>query len=146
MDGDIIAALGTPPGESGIAVVRMSGPGAVDILGALVRGAPREDSRKLSLAILRDGSGAPIDEALVAVMRSPASYTGEDMVEISCHGSMQVVADLLEEIVRLGGRLASPGEFTKRAFLNGKIDLAQAEAVADLISSETKLQRQVAFE
>jgi tRNA modification GTPase len=146
MEGDTIAALGTPPGESGIAVVRISGPRAVDILGALVRGVACEDSRKLRRVILRDGTGEALDEALVAVMRSPASYTGEDMVEISCHGSMQVVADLLEEIVRLGGRLASPGEFTKRAFLNGKIDLAQAEAVADLISSETKLQRQVAFE
>ena len=146
MEGDTIVALGTPPGESGIAVVRISGPEAFDILASLARGVPREAPRKLSLVILRDGAGEPIDEVLVAVMCSPASYTGEDMAEISCHGSMQVVTELLEEIVRLGGRLASPGEFTKRAFLNGKIDLAQAEAVADLISSETKLQRRVAFE
>jgi tRNA modification GTPase len=146
MEGDTIVALGTPPGESGIAVVRVSGRDAFDILGALSRGAPPEASRKLSLTILRDGAGEPIDEALVAAMVSPASYTGENMVEISCHGSMQVVGDLLEEIVRLGARIAAPGEFTKRAFLNGKLDLAQAEAVADLISSETKLQRRVAFE
>jgi tRNA modification GTPase len=146
MEGDTIVALSTPAGESGIAVVRVSGPRAVDILEALAPGAGRGAAHRLSLTILRDGAGEPLDEALVAVMRSPASYTGEDMAEISCHGSMQVVSDLLEEIVRLGGRLASPGEFTKRAFLNGKMDLAQAEEVADLLSSETKLQRRVAFD
>jgi len=146
MECDTIVALSTPPGESGIAVVRISGPASVDILDALARDAGRGASHKLSLVTLRDADGEPIDEALVAILRSPASYTGEDMVEISCHGSMQVVADLLAEIMRAGGRLASPGEFTKRAFLNGKIDLAQAEAVADLISAETKLQRRIAFE
>ena len=146
MEGDTIVALSTPPGESGIAVVRLSGPQAVDILDGMAPGAGRGVSHKVFRKILRDGSGEPIDEALITIMRAPATYTGEDMVEISCHGSMQVVADLLEESTRRGARLASPGEFTKRAFLNEKIDLAQAEAVADLIASETKLQRAVAFE
>jgi tRNA modification GTPase len=146
MDGDTIVALGTPPGESGIAVLRISGPAAVGILDALAPGLGSAASHRLSLAVLGDARGEPVDEALVAVMRAPASYTGEDMVEISCHGSMQVVGDLIEEIITLGARPAAPGEFTKRAFLNGKMDLAQAEAVADLIAAETKLQRRVAFE
>ena len=146
MENDAIVALSTPPGESGIAVVRISGSSAVGILDAMAPGARLAPSRTLSLVALNDGSGEPIDEALVAVMRAPASYTGEDMVEISCHGSMQVVSDLVGEIVRLGARIATPGEFTKRAFLNGKLDLAQAEAVVDLISAETKLQRKIALE
>ena len=146
MDGDTIVALSTPPGESGIAVLRISGPAASGILEALAPGAGSMPSHRLSLAVLRDTRGEPIDEALVAVMRAPASYTGEDVVEISCHGSMQAVCDLIDEIVKLGARPAAAGEFTKRAFLNGKMDLAQAEAVADLISAETKLQRRVALE
>jgi tRNA modification GTPase len=146
MEGDTIVALSTPPGESGIAVVRVSGPEAISILGALAPGSRRLAPRKIYRKILRDRSGAPIDEALVFVSRAPASYTGEDMVEISCHGGMQVVADLLEEIVARGARLAAHGEFTKRAFLGGRIDLAQAEAVADLIASETKLERRLAVE
>lgn len=146
MEGDTIVALSTPPGESGIAVVRVSGPEAISILGGLTPGSRRLAPRKIYRKILRDGSGEPIDEALVFVSRAPASYTGEDMVEISCHGGMQVVADLLEEIVGRGARLAAPGEFTKRAFLNGRIDLSQAEAVADLIASETKLERRLAVE
>ena len=146
MDGDTIVALSTPPGESGIAVLRMSGPAAIGILDGLAPGAGGAASHRLSLTLLRDARGEPLDEALVAVMLAPASYTGEDMVEISCHGSMQVVGDVLEEIITLGARPAAPGEFTKRAFLNGKMDLAQAEAVADLIAAETKLQRRIAFE
>ena len=146
MASEAIVALSTPPGESGIAVVRMSGPGTVDIVEAVAPGAARAPSHTLFLCTLRDKDRKAIDEALVCVMRAPASYTGEDMAEISCHGSMQVVSELLEEILRRGARLAAPGEFTKRAFLAGKLDLAQAEAVADLISSETKLQREVAME
>ncbi len=146
MENDTIAALSTPPGESGIAVVRISGSAAVRILDAMAPGARELPPRTLSLVTLRDAGGEPIDEAFAAVMRAPASYTGEDMAEISCHGSMQAVSDLLDEIVRLGARVAAPGEFTKRAFLNGKLDLAQAEAVVDLIAAETKLQRRVALE
>jgi len=146
MDRDTIVALGTPAGESGIAIVRVSGPAAIDIVDRMAPGARSAASHALVQRVLRDGTGAPIDETLVAVMRAPASYTGEDLVEISCHGGMQVVSDLLEEIIARGARLAGRGEFTKRAFLNGKLDLAEAEAVADLIAAETKLQRRVALE
>ena len=146
MESDTIVALSTPPGESGIAVVRLSGSEAIAILEGMAPGMREAAPRVIHKKTLRDGSGEPIDETLVFVSLSPASYTGEDMAEISCHGGMQVVSDLLEEIVRRGARLASPGEFTKRAFLNDRLDLAQAEAVADLICAETKLQRRVALE
>lgn len=146
MDRDTIVALGTPAGESGIAVVRVSGPAAVEIVDALAPGTRDAPSHALVLRTLKDADGSPIDEALVAVMRAPASYTGEDLVEISCHGGMQVVSDIIEEIAARGARLAGRGEFTKRAFLNGKLDLAEAEAVADLIAAETKLQRRIAAE
>jgi tRNA modification GTPase len=146
MENDTIVALSTPPGESGVAVVRLSGVSAVRILDAMAPGARLLPSRTLTLLTLCDGTGEPIDEAVAAVMRAPGSYTGEDMVEVSCHGSMQVVSDLIDEMTRLGARLAEPGEFTKRAFLNGKLDLAQAEAVVDLISAETRLQRRIALE
>jgi tRNA modification GTPase len=146
MENDTIVALSTPPGESGVAVVRVSGTSALRMLDAMAPGARLLPSRTLTLITLCDGAGEPIDETVVAVMRAPASYTGEDMVEISCHGSMQVVSDLVDEITRLGARIAEPGEFTKRAFLNGKLDLTQAEAVVDLISAETKLQRRIALE
>jgi tRNA modification GTPase len=146
MERDTIVALSTPPGESGIAVVRISGPEAIGIVDAIAAGMRRAAPHRIHKRIIKDGSGETIDEALVFVSRAPASYTGEDMAEISCHGGMQVVADLIEEIVRRGARLASPGEFTKRAFLNDRLDLVQAEAVADLIAAETKLQRRVALE
>ncbi|UCF04523.1 MAG: tRNA uridine-5-carboxymethylaminomethyl(34) synthesis GTPase MnmE [bacterium] len=146
MDGDTIVALSTPPGESGIAVVRISGPEAVAILDGLVSGAGVWTPNTVHKVTMRDRGGEPVDEVLATVRRAPNSYTGEDLVEISCHGSMQVVGDLIEEIIGRGGRTAGKGEFTKRAFLNGKLDLAQAEAVADLISAETKLQRRVALE
>lgn len=146
MFGDTIVTLSTPPGQSGIAVIRLSGRGAVDILDSMAEGASRWESHTLHKRLLHDGSGEPLDDVLAVVMRAPNSYTGEDVVEISCHGSMQVVSDVIEEVLRLGAEAAGPGEFTKRAFLNGRMDLAQAEAIADLISAETKLQRKVAIE
>lgn len=146
MDRDTVVALSTPPGASGIAVIRISGSEAVDILDTLAPGAAKWISHKLYRRVLNDGNDEPLDEVLAVVMRAPDSYTGEDVVEISCHGSMQVVSEIIEEILRGGARGAGPGEFTKRAFLNGRLDLVQAEAVADLISAETKLQRRVAIE
>jgi len=146
MERDTVVALSTPPGESGIAVVRLSGSEAIAIVDAVAGGMRDVPPHTIHKRILRDGSGEPIDEALVCVSRAPASYTGEDMAEIFCHGGMQVVADLLEETARRGARLAGPGEFTKRAYLNGRLDLSQAEAVVDLISAETRLQRTVALE
>jgi tRNA modification GTPase len=146
MQGETIAALSTPPGESGIAVVRVSGGDAEEILQRLTGGGHEWASHQLYRENIIDEHGDLIDEAMVVLMRAPHSYTGEDVVEISCHGGMQIVSDLMEAILRCGAVCAGPGEFTKRAYLNGKLDLAQAEAVADLIGAETKLQRQVALE
>lgn len=146
MNGDTVVALSTPPGESGIAVVRVSGPEAVSIIESMAPGARAWESHTSHQRPLRDGRGEILDEVLILVMRAPNSYTGEDVVEISCHGGMQAVTEVIEEIVRRGARAAGPGEFTRRAFLNGRLDLAQAEAIADLIAAETKLQRRVALE
>lgn len=146
MYGDTVVALSTPPGESGIAVIRVTGSGSIDILEGMVPGSSKWPSHRGHNRALTGVDGEVIDEVLVMVMRAPNSYTGEDVVEISCHGNMQVVADITEDIVARGAKTAGPGEFTKRAYINGKIDLIQAEAVADLISSETKLQRRVALE
>jgi tRNA modification GTPase len=146
MEGDTLVALSTPPGESGIAVIRISGPESVDILDRMSPGAGSWKSHSLHRRVIRNGAGEHVDEVVAAVMRAPDSYTGEDVVEISCHGSMYVAGEIIEEAVRQGARLAEPGEFTRRAFLNGKLDLAQAEAVVDLIEAETRLQSRVALE
>lgn len=145
-----IAALSTPPGESGIAVVRMSGRDALDVLGRVFRTISGEamaepwEHRRLYRGRIVDGVGESIDEVMCAVMRAPESYTGEHVVEISCHGGMTIVARILELLFSSGVRPAEAGEFTKRAFLNGKMDLIQAEAVADLIHARSELQRAVA--
>jgi tRNA modification GTPase len=147
---ETIAALSTPSGESGIAVVRVSGPEALRILSAIfssrnTTGAVADwEHRRVYHGFVRDRSGDVIDEVMCAVMRGPDSYTGQDTVEISCHGSTLIVARILREIFSRGARSAEAGEFTKRAFLAGKIDLIQAEAVADLIHAKSDLQRKVA--
>jgi tRNA modification GTPase len=146
MHGETIAALSTPPGESGIAVVRVSGGGSEDILRKLTGGGREWKSHHLYRENLFDERGELLDEATVVLMKAPQSYTGEDVVEISCHGGMQVVSDLMETLLVFGAAAAAPGEFTKRAYLSGKLDLAQAEAVADLIAADTKLQRRIALE
>ena len=143
---DTIAALSTPVGESGIAVIRVSGPQTVEILSPLLRttGGRAFDAfehRRLYHAYFVDPAGERVDEVMVAVMRGPESYTGDDVVEISCHGGMAVVRRVLELLFGAGARPAEAGEFTRRAFLNGKIDLIQAEAVADLIHAQTEIQR-----
>ncbi|MFO7914773.1 MAG: tRNA uridine-5-carboxymethylaminomethyl(34) synthesis GTPase MnmE [Candidatus Krumholzibacteriales bacterium] len=146
MSDSTVVALSSPPGESGIAVVRMSGPEAAKILGRLAPDAGRWESHHIKRIILREISGEPVDEVLAVFMEKPNSYTGEDVVEIYCHGSMQVAETIIEEAMKAGAGMAPPGEFTRRAFSNGKLDMAQAEAVADLISSETRLQSRVALE
>ncbi len=134
---DTIAAVATPPGQGGIGIVRISGPYAKQVLEHLWRGAPKVrafESHKLYYgAIVRQGT--VIDRALVSWMRAPKSYTGEDTVEISGHGGAIVMERILEACCESGARAAGPGEFTKRAFLNGKMDLVQAEAVADTIAA-----------
>lgn len=140
-DGDTIVAAATPPGRGALAVVRVSGPGAISIAGRIFRGkrdplsAPPRTALRGSVV---DGSGAEIDDVLLVCFPGPRSYTAEDSVEISCHGGPYLVRRIVERIVAEGARPAGPGEFTRRAFRNGRIDLAQAESVADLIRARTE--------
>ena len=140
---DTIAAISTPHGEAGISIVRLSGKEAVDIAEKLFKPFKKKKLKNVPSFTLHYGvivdpkSKETIDEVLVSVMRAPATYTKEDIVEVSCHGGFVPVRRTLELLVEYGARLAEPGEFTKRAFLNGRIDLAQAEAVADIISAAT---------
>ena len=139
---DTIAAIATAVGESAIAVVRVSGPGAVEVAAPLIRSpkalADMESHRLARVTLVDPLTGNVVDDALCTVMRAPRSYTGEDTVEISCHGSPALARMLIERLAAQGARLAEPGEFTRRAFLNGRIDLAQAESVALLISARTE--------
>jgi len=142
--GDTIAAISTPPGEGAVALIRISGPGGPAILrGIFQPGFPVP--RRATYGKIHDG-GRVLDQVLVTVFPGPASYTGEDMVEIGCHGGILLAASLLELVLRSGARAAEPGEFTHRAFLNGKIDLTRAEAVMDLISARTPLALRAAAE
>ena len=138
---DTIAAVSTPIGEGGISVIRISGPGAFDLAARIFHPAQKEDVRSYSshtihLGEVRD-EGKTLDKVLVSAFRSPHSYTGENVIEISGHGGLAVTRRVLDLLVQKGARHADPGEFTKRAFLNGKIDLAQAEAVLDLIKAKS---------
>ena len=139
---DTIAAISTPAGEGAIALVRISGPDAVDTADKIFRGEAtpsRFASHVQHLGEIVGQSGEVIDQVMMSIHRAPASYTGEDLVEISCHGGTLVTAKVLEAASRAGARAARPGEFTERAFLNGKMDLTQAEAVIDLIRARTDL-------
>ena len=137
-----IAAIATPPAPSAIGILRLSGDGAIEAAAAVFRPAGGKslaeyESRRLVYGTLLGPDGAPIDQALATVSRAPRSYTGEDTAEFQCHGSPAVLQLGLEALLAQGVRQAGPGEFTRRAFLNGKLDLTQAEAVADLIDAET---------
>jgi len=140
MEVDTIAAVSTAPGLGAVAVVRISGPDAGRILTRLAPGlGTPPEARRVTLVELRDpDDGSPIDRALATFFPAPASYTGEDVVELSCHGGRLVPGLLLEACVRCGARRADPGEFTRRAYLHGKVDLVQAEAVADLIEARSR--------
>ncbi len=145
MEQDTICALATPPGGA-IAVVRVSGPEAVGITDCIFSGnLKKAKGYSIHFGNVIDADGKELDEVLVSVFRSPHSYTGEDSTEISCHGSPYIVGRLLESLILSGARQAEPGEYTMRAFMNGKMDLSQAEAVADLIASSTKQAHQVAI-
>ena len=137
-----IAAIATPPAPSAIGILRLSGDGAIEAAAAVFRPASGKslaeyESRRLVYGTLLGPDGAPIDQALATISRAPRSYTGEDTAEFQCHGSPAVLQLGLEALFAQGVRQAGPGEFTRRAFLNGKLDLTQAEAVADLIDAET---------
>jgi tRNA modification GTPase len=147
---DTIAAIATPAGEGGIAIVRVSGPDAERIATALFVRATAENGRlkshMLHSGMIRDPkTDKNLDQVLLTIMRKPRSYTGEDLVEVHCHGGVFVVRRILEVILSQGARHAEPGEFTKRAFLNGRIDLTQAEAVLDLIAARTEKGADVAL-
>jgi tRNA modification GTPase len=144
---DTIAAIATPAGRGGIGIVRVSGPAATAIACALLGRSQPFEPRRATFARLRlDGGQALSDHVVVTAFPAPHSYTTEDTVEISAHGSPVVLAGLLDACVRHGARLARPGEFTFRAFLHGRIDLTQAEAVADLVDAVTPLQARTAFD
>ncbi|MFT9486699.1 MAG: tRNA uridine-5-carboxymethylaminomethyl(34) synthesis GTPase MnmE [Tepidibacillus sp.] len=148
MDFDTIAAISTALGEGGIAIVRVSGNEAIDIVDRLYRGRKKlstVDSHTIHYGKLIDKCGQVIDEVMVTVMRAPRTYTKEDVVEVNCHGGLVSVRRVLDAILEEGARLAEPGELTKRAFLNGRIDLSQAEAVIDLIRSKTDKAMQLAL-
>jgi tRNA modification GTPase len=139
---DTIAAISTPPGEGAIALVRVSGANAVEIADEIFRGKEepsRFDSHVQHLGEIVGAEDQLIDQGVLSVHHAPGSYTGEDLVEISCHGGTLVSAKVLDACLRAGARAARPGEFTERAFLNGKMDLTQAEAVIDLIRARTDL-------
>ena len=143
---DDIVALSTPPGRSGIGVVRLSGKNARTITGRILRRPPAWRPRVASLAELTDAGGNTLDQVLITFFQSPRSYTGEDVVEISCHGSPVVLRACVDRAIGAGARLAEPGEFTLRALLNGRIDLPQAEAVRNLIDATTLYQARVAVQ
>src|SRR5215204_4763763 len=143
---DTIVALATPPGVGALGIIRLSGSKAVSIVDNLFpsKNLEAQPSHTLHVGYLKNGEQA-IDEVVVSLYRTPRSYTGEDIVEISCHGSPFIHQQVIAACIDKGARLAKPGEFTQRAFLNGKLDLTQAEAVADLIASNTKASHKTAL-
>src|SRR5260370_26822033 len=149
---DTIAPIATPLGGGGLAVIRISGPQALAVADAcfIPIGKSARSPSAAATHTIHFGHvhrhGQTVDEVLVSVMRAPRTFTREDVVEISCHGGLLPAKTVLETVLENGARLAEPGEFTRRAFLNGRIDLAQAEAVADLIHSRTELALRAANE
>ncbi|HNP97059.1 MAG TPA: tRNA uridine-5-carboxymethylaminomethyl(34) synthesis GTPase MnmE, partial [Cyclobacteriaceae bacterium] len=143
---DTIVALATAQGVSAIAVIRLSGGDSIALVNRLFKGKDltQEPSHTLHFGTLNDGETV-LDEVLVSIFKAPRSFTTENSVEISCHGSPLIVKEIIKALLKHGARLAEPGEFTKRAFMHGRLDLAQAEAVADLINAETDNARQAAL-
>lgn len=150
MSDDTIAAIATAVGDAGIGIVRISGPKALSVADAIFRSPRRSTPSSAPTYTLLYGwvmdQSRVIDEVLLTVMRSPRSYTREDVVEINCHGGIVALRAVLDRVLACGVRLAEPGEFTKRAFLNGRIDLAQAEAVLDIISARTDAAREISLQ
>ena len=147
---DTIVALATPSGSGAIAVIRLSGQDAIALASKLFKSVSgksliNQPTHTVHLGHIVDGSRV-LDEVLLTIFKNPNSYTGEDVIEISCHGSLYIQQEIIQLALRTGCRMAQPGEFTLRAFLNGKLDLSQAEAVADLISSENEASHQIAMQ
>ncbi|MEL1242447.1 tRNA uridine-5-carboxymethylaminomethyl(34) synthesis GTPase MnmE [Flavobacterium flavipallidum] len=150
LNNDSIVALATASGTGAIAIIRVSGPDAINIVNSVFKSIRNKDltkqkSHTLHLGHIVDGSKT-LDQVLVSVFKGPNSYTGENTVEISCHGSTYIQQQIIQLLLRKGCRMADAGEFTLRAFLNGKLDLSQAEAVADLISSDNEASHQIAMQ
>lgn len=144
---DTIIAPATPPGEGAIGIIRLSGSKAIALCDIFFRGKKPMSavrSHTLHYGHLYDGERL-LDEVVVSVFKGPHSYTGEDVIEISCHGSSFILSEVLQGFIRKGARMAKPGEFTQRAFLQGKLDLSQAESVADIIAAENEAQHKLAF-
>lgn len=144
MSPDTIFALATPPGRSGVAVIRLSGPLTRVILDSTL-GGQRPEPRKAALRLIRDAGGQAIDQGLILFFPGPASFTGEDCAEFQIHGGPAIIEALLDRLLELGGRPAEAGEFTRRAFEHGKLDLTEAEGLADLVDAETSAQREQAL-
>ncbi|GAB4130535.1 MAG: tRNA uridine-5-carboxymethylaminomethyl(34) synthesis GTPase MnmE [Raineya sp.] len=144
---DTIVAPATPPGVGAIALIRVSGKDAIEIVKSVFKGKDlsQQASHTIHFGTIRDEANRVIDEVLVSIFREPRSFTKENLVEISCHGSPYIVEQILQILLKNGARMAEAGEFTKRAFLNGQFDLAQAEAVADLIASDSQASHQIAI-
>src|SRR5689334_14472746 len=143
---DTIVAVATPPGRGGIGVVRVSGSAALAVATSLTGRTSFEPRRATFTAIASNTGTQPIDHVIVTFFPGPHSYTGEDVVEFSAHGSPIILEEIVGGAMRTGARLANPGEFTLRAYLSGRVDLVQAEAVADLVDAVTPLQARVAFD
>ena len=146
---DTICAPATVPGTGAISVIRVSGPQALETVGRIIecrKGSISEaKGYTMRFGVVRSADGSILDEVIASIFRAPHSYTGEDSVEISCHASSYIVSEIMVLLYAAGARAAEPGEFTQRAFLNGKMDLAQAEAVADVISSQNAAAHRIAF-
>ena len=144
---DTIVALATPPGIGALGIIRVSGSETIPLVNKLFRGKDlsKVASHTIHLGTIRDDEGVIVDEVLISIFKGPHSYTKEDVIEISSHGSSYILQKILNLIIEKGARLAKPGEFTQKAFLNGRFDLAQAEAVADLIASENASMQQTAM-
>ena len=144
----LFAAISTPPGEGAIGIIRLSGQGAIDLLARIFRPYNANSARKnysLNLGWIMDAHSEKIDEVLVSIMRGPHSYTAEDVVEINCHGGSVAIRRCLQRCLEEGARLAEPGEFTKRAYLNGRLELSQAEAVMEIIRAKTERGFKISF-
>ncbi|MDD6771345.1 MAG: tRNA uridine-5-carboxymethylaminomethyl(34) synthesis GTPase MnmE [Inconstantimicrobium porci] len=149
---DTIAAIATPVGEGGISIIRVSGEKAIEISDSVFRAKNGKKISEMNTYTMRYGNIIDretddiIDEVIVALMKGPKSFTAEDVVEINCHGGVVATNKVLEQVIKAGARIAEPGEFTKRAFLNGRIDLSQAEAVMDIISAKTEVSMKAAVQ
>ena len=142
---DTICAIATPIGEGGIAIIRISGEKALEIADKIFAPKSKKDIKDMKTYTMRYGTIVDldtkdiIDDVILSYMKGPRSYTGENVIEVNCHGGVVATNRVLNQIVKAGARIAEPGEFTKRAFLNGRIDLSQAEATMDIIKAKTEL-------